>query len=385
MKTKTLARTVLCTLALLVTGCTSRPGNQVSKVYRIGIVTPLTGEVQDLGKEMLAAAQLAVGEANAANPGVHFELIPRDDQGSAASAALVARSIVQDPSAIALIAAGTSAVAKGLIEAVKGSGIAVLTSTATASDLTGSGAPLFRVIPPNSAQAASLAMYAHKLGVRTAAIIFEQDDYSVDLKEAFKRSFTQQGGAIIGEAPFEPDETAFRSQLNQLANVKPGVILAAAQHVPVARILIRAREMGISQPILAGETAFTDKLLAALGKADPGQFFLTGSGMDLEHPSARVSSFLQAFEAKSGKRPGMYGCYTYDAVSLVTHLAAKSVGIDRQHLITALQELKGYDGVTGLIAFEAGGNVAREYTIYAVRDGGFQPLSAGAQGKSDKQ
>jgi branched-chain amino acid transport system substrate-binding protein len=277
-----------------------------------------------------------------------------------------------------LIAAGTSGVAKAVIEATKNDQIPVLTSTATATDLLDLGGAVFRVIPPNGAQAQSLAQYARSIGANTAGLIFQQDDYSTDLKDAFKRSFTAQGGKITAEAAFESEETAFRSQLDQLKRAKPAVILAAAQHVPMARILLRAREMGIAQPILAGETAFTDKLLAALGKTDPGRFYLTGAAVNLDSPAPNLGRFLQKFEAKNGKRPGIYGSYTYDAVGILTHALGTGSVKDRQHLISALRALKQYDGVTGPITFGVNGDVQRSYVVYTVRGGAFMREADGA-------
>jgi branched-chain amino acid transport system substrate-binding protein len=328
-----------------------------------------------LGKEMLASAQLAIDEANKSGRSPGIELIARDDRGSAASAALACRSMIQDPSTVAVVAAGTSAIAKAIIEAGKRDNMPVLTSTATASDLLDVGGAVFRVIPPNSAQAEALAGYARVTGAKSAGILFQQDDYATDLKDAFKRSFAEKGGKVVGEVPFESSETDFRSQLDHLVSLRPGIILAAAQHVPVARIIIRAREKGIRQPIIAGETAFTDKLLAAIGGTSPGPFYLIGAAVDLDSPPPALDSFIKTFAARNGKRPGIYGSYTYDTVSLVTHLLATGNVHNRQELASQLRALRQYYGVTGPINFDARGDVRRSYSIYTIRNAAFAPVA----------
>jgi branched-chain amino acid transport system substrate-binding protein len=278
-------------------GCGERKttGKNAANVKTIAIIAPLTGDVADLGKEILVSAELAVAEANARQTnGFSFLLSARDDMMSGATAATAAKGLIAQENTIAVVAAGISAVVKGTVEALNGQGVTVITPTATDSRLADGKDFVFRVIPPNSAQADALAKFAAAFPARKAALVFQQDDYSKDLKDAFAAAFKKLGGEITTEIGFEPDETDFRAHLDALKSSGAEMILCAAQHVPVARFLVRAREMGLQQPVLSGETAYTDKLLEVAGKATQG-LFLIGPAVDLNNPDEHLKRYLDGY------------------------------------------------------------------------------------------
>lgn len=348
------------------------PGGQT---FTIGLIAYLTGEVQDVGQEILVSAQLAVDRANREHPDLHFQLKPRDDEGNALATSKAAAELSATPDILALVAAGSSAAAKMQIAAVKGKNIPVVTPTATASDLLDGGADyVFRVIPPNRAQGDALGRYAaQKLNARKAAVIFQQDDYSKDLRDNFEQAFKGQGGEVLRSLGFESDESDFRVLLNEIKTSGADVILCAGQTVPVARVLLRVRELGLTQPVLSGETAFTGKLLSAAGAAADG-LCVAGSSFDLEKPGPALAEFLAAFQKKNGKTPGIYGCYTYDAVALIAEVATAKQVKNGGELIRALHGVNGHPGLTGDIAFDAKGDVSRPYQMYRVSNGAFAAL-----------
>ena len=159
-------------------------------------------------------------------------------------------------------------------------------------------------------------------------------------------------------------------QLDRIRAAKSEAILCAAQHVPVGHVVLRAREMGLSQPILAGETAYTDKFLTAT-RGSAANFYVTGPALDLENPPPALQAFLAEYHAAHDGKPGMYGCYTYDAVGVLADAIVRAGGESGQELLARLRATKGYEGVTGTIAFDSAGEVPRSYKIYTVVDGKF--------------
>ena len=364
----TLNAMALIFITLLPT-CSKKEAQKETEVITIGIITPLSGEAADLGEEMLQSAKMALEQSNS-QYSQQFKLVPRDDQMSAAVASTAVRSLLEQEKTIAILAAGNSPVARGQVQALRGKKIPLISPSATASNLSEGVDYVFRVIPPNSAQGKALVDFAFKLGAKTAAIIFQHDDYSTDLKTAFKDGFQLKGGSISVEVGFEWEETDFRAQLNQIKNSGADVIMCFAQHVQVSRVLVRARELGINQPILSGETAYTDKLLNAAANSAEG-FYVTGTPVDLANASPQLKRFIEEYKSKYGKNPGVYGVYSYDAIGLVTSVIANGNPKNGAELIKMLNEVKGYKGITGDIHFNEKGEVLREYKIYIVKNGKF--------------
>lgn len=354
---------------IIVTNCSKRGPQKEAPLVTIGIITPLSGEAADLGSEMLQSANIAIEKANEKYT-TRFRLIARDDQMSAVTAATAAKALVEQENVIVILAAGNSPVARGQIEALKGKYIPIVTPSATASDLSLGLDYVFKVLPSNSAQARALADFAFKRNLKKAAIIFQQEDYSTDLKNAFKRLFKEIKGEILIEVGFEWEETDFRPQLNQIKKSEADVIMCFAQHVQVSRILVRARELGITLPILSGETAYTDKLLNATADSAEG-LYVTGTPIAVESATPEMKAFIEEYKAKFGKRPGEYGIYTCDAVGLITSLIGEKNPKDGKELILLLQGIEVYNGITGAIRFDEQGEVIREYKIYTVKNGDF--------------
>jgi len=340
----------------------------------IGMITPLSGDVADLGKEMLVSGQIMAEKINKTTQKFSFKIIPRDDQMSAAAAATAAKGLILQDNAKVIIPAGMSSVAKGQIEALKGKNIPVITPTATATDLTEDRDYVFRVIPTNGAQGKALANFAlNQLKLKKAAILFQQDDYSKDLKEAFEKKYIEGGGKIDLIIGFESDETDFRTQLDLVKKSGTNLLICPAQHVQIARLLVRSRSLGIDIPICGGDTAYTEKLLTAAGNSAEG-FYLTGPDIDIENPTPELSEFINIYYKKTGKKPGIYACYTYDTIGLIADIVnRKPKGTDQ--LISKLMSLDNYMGITGLIKFDKDGNVEKNYKIYKIENHEFKQIN----------
>jgi len=363
--------TAILLLALTILGCGSNEESGGEGEIAIGLITPLTGSVADLGREMLNCANLGIEHANSAGD-ISFRLVVRDDRDNSQDASAAAKELMMREGAAAIIGAGLSSLVSVQIEALADSMIPLVTSTATEIDLDPvKRGYFFRVIPPNSAQAQSLAKFARNyISAERIAILFEQENYGVDLKNAFTERFQALGGEILASVPFEPDEANFRAQLNRVLALRPDAIFCPAQHDAAARILVRAREMGIELPILGGETAYTTKLLNAAGDAAQG-LYVPGAAIDVENSTPAQQAFFEAYEQRHGQRPGNYGCYTYDAIGVLAAAVRQQLQDPQLSLVDALNDLPSFSGITGEIQFDDAGDVHRDYAIFTYRDGEF--------------
>lgn len=338
------------------------------KEVKIGLITPLTGSVADLGNEILKSAEISIENANNLSKKYVFKLVPRDDGSIATIASTKAKSLLLEDNVIAIVGAGTTGQVKAEIEAIKGKNTALITSTATESDLTHSANFIFRVIPSNIFQAEALNNFALKNNLLRVGILYQfNDDYSMDLNKSFKNVFLSKGGQILSEIGFEEGETDFKSHLSKIKNMNVDAIICFSQHVQVSRVVLRARELKIEQPILSGETAYTDKLLATIGNSEG--LYVTGL--------AKVSNtLLNEFEKKyfllTSKNPGPYGLYTYDAISLICYVIENNNIIDNVSLTNELRKINNFNGLTGSIIFNEFGDVKKDYNIYKLINGKFE-------------
>ncbi len=366
MKTK--QRLLLVAISILfLFSCQNNEQINYSEKINIGFIGPLTGPVADIGAEMLNSAQLALQTSKPQYPNLNFTIIPQDDGMNATQAATKAKSLIEQNNCIAIIGAGTTSQVKAEISALKGKNIPLITPTATESDLTNLGNNIFRVIPSNTAQAEALVNFLNSKNIKKVGLTFQlNDDYSIDLKNIFSELFKKIGGSIVNEIGFESDETDFKAQLSMMKNSDIEAIVCFAQHVQVSRVVLRAHELNIIKPILSGETAFTDKLLATVGFAK--NLYITG--VAVEKNTVR-EQYEKLYLEKYGKKPGPYGVYTYDAVKLAIHTIATNMPINGNQLIDNLKKLRAFSGASGLVVFNERGDVNRKYEIFKLENNQF--------------
>ncbi len=366
---------VVLVLAVALVGLVlfrSRPTGEV----RIGFMGPLTGEVGSIGMRMKNAAALAVDEANATGgvAGRKLELVSRDDLMDPKTATAALYGMIDADKIACVLGTGMSAIVTAEASVAGEKKIPLVTSSATAMALTGMNPYVFRVIPSNYFQAASLAKVAwQKYNFKRIAILFMQDDYSKDLKDAFTKEYTALGGVVTEAKGFEPTDTDFRVQLTALAATRPDALFIPAQHVATARILLRAREMGLRFPFLAGETAFTEEVLKNAGRAAEGMA-VAGSALDIKNPGAGLKKFTDDFKGKYGEDPDAYAAYTYDATLALIAALKATKGAGGVKLRDELAKVSGVPGVTGTITFDKNREVPKDYQIIEVKAGKFVPV-----------
>ena len=356
------------------TGISNSDAN--SKVVTIGLIAPLSGEIADLGKEILNSSKIAVEMFNEKSDTLTVKISSYDDSMSSTTASTAVANLIRE-GAVGIIGASTSSIVKSEITALSDTKIPIITPTATSTGITEGVDYAFRVIPSNQFQANALADEARKRNIKSMVILFQKkDDYGEDLAKAFKASFEKEGGKIETEIAFSKDEKDFRIQLSQIEKLNVGGILCAAQHVKASEILVRAGELKVNLPIFAGETAFTEKLLNAAGKqASDLDFFVAGSATDFQNPSPILKSFMDKYASiHQGALPGSYGSYAFDATSIMMESVSKGQ-YDSESLVSDLKSIQDFEGVTGPITFDQNGDNITDYQIYTVTDNTFVPVN----------
>ena len=74
------------------------------------------------------------------------------------------------------------------------------------------------------------------------------------------------------------------------------------------------------------------------------------------------SSFVSKYKAKYNKTPDFYAASVYDATRLILHSVVKANNTGND-LKSFLYSVKNYEAVTGIISFDANGDVNQGFTI----------------------
>ena len=183
-------------------------------VLTIGVLLPLSGAGAEMGRTMVDAVRLGVIEVNRAGGvlGQSIRIVSVTDEGDGIdTAAAAAEKLLREP-IDALIGPASSLAAPLVLPLARSAG--VLTCSPTASSLGLDAFPdeglFLRTIPSDSMQAVALARSIDQTGVRSASILYLDDDYGRPYAQAVAAELTRLSIAVRIVVPYRGDDADYR-------------------------------------------------------------------------------------------------------------------------------------------------------------------------------
>ncbi len=340
---------------------------------KIGWLGPLTGDVSQYGLAIKEGVDLYIEEINAAGGvlGKQIELISEDDKGDVTESTNAYNKLVYQDGVVAIIGSATSKPTIAVADLAKEDGIPMITSSATAVEVTVDKPNVFRACFLDEFQAVALANYSNdKLHLKKIAIIYDNgDDYSIGIAEGFKKQAEANGQEIVAFESGAATDVDFKAQLTNIKNAKPEAIFVAFYYREASNIMKQTREVGLNDVTFLSadcmngiESMITDdnELLGRLQYTDH-------FSADADTPEVR--KFNESFEAKYGKKPyNAFNATAYDAAKILVEAIKNAGNTDPQAIVDAM---KATDivGVTGHITFDEGNNPIKNAFIMGIENG----------------
>ncbi len=350
-------------LGLIACGGSAEP-------IRLGLAAPLG---QARGTAMRIGAELAVTEINARGGirGRALALVVEDDSARVDVAVRVAQQLYDTEGLVAVVGHLTSS-ATIAAAPVYGGGerpLVQLSPSASSPFVTNAGPYTFRVCPADGVHGVQLAAWAwDRIGARSLAIIYENDDYGRALRSIIAQSFTDRGGRVVTADPFIASLPVFEPYLRRLsARGGADALVIAGSRAGGEPVLHLLDSLGLDYPVLGADA------LAGMEGSGIGEGTYISVAYLPDRASERNTAFVAAYRDAAGQRaPDHRAAGAYDAVHLLAQAIA-AVGADRgrirQYLAGVGQRTPPFEGVTGTIAFDANGDVTRtDVTIGVIRN-----------------
>ena len=236
--------------ALALTGLTAvaSPANAADCTGTVAIMAPLTGGVAFIGKEQSGFAQLAIADVNAKN-GSKLTFKEYDTQLDAAQASTQAPNIVANKDVVGIVGpAGSQEVLAtgGLFGA---NNIAVVSPSATRTNLTAGTYPsFFRPIPNDGLQGPGDADFmAKNLKAKEVVVIEEKTAYGTGLAQSVVAQLKKLKVKVTNIAVNEKnaDYAAVVTRISKTTNVVFVTFQDAAKSEQVAQELIKQKKKAV--------------------------------------------------------------------------------------------------------------------------------------------
>jgi branched-chain amino acid transport system substrate-binding protein len=332
---------------------------------------------------MKLAAELAAEEINGSGGigGRRLELVLRDDYADPDSAVFIAGDLYASEvsAVVGHLFSGTTLAAAPVYNGGANPVVAISPSSSS-PEVTTAGDHTFRVCPSDLAHGAALAQWARKrLGFDVGAVLYLNDEYGRGIRETFVEQFLRLGGRLHSVDPYLGDRPDVGPYLDRLARSRDIQFLVVAGNRSEAEEVIRqARRRGLAVPILGGDGL---EGIEAAGSLAEGVYLTSAYFPTLATGANR--RFVEAFRRKypEAGMPNQPAAATYDAIYLLRDVIARA-GTGRQAVRRALagvgSETPAFEGVTGVVAFDAAGDVP-EQNVYIgqVRGGAVEVANRG--------
>ena len=353
------------------------------KAVRIGLMGP---EKTPEGKQLQHGVALAIEQANARG-GYHdipYKIIFRPDDGPWGMAAKQVVRLTYDDEVWAILG-GLDGHRTHLAELISAKAwIPIVTPTASDLTIDYANVPwVFRCTPSDARQAQTLMDYARKRGYRKLIVLTEGQREAhlgfLRLKEIARR-MRYPLGMHIEYVPHNP--TAILPRLKNIAipslRSRAGDAILIWGHPNTALpLLIALREAGITAPVLApavlatpeiAEKAPTTGELIVAAPCDLSRFRKNPeSPGESQGNDARISTFMQQYQKRTGTLPAPIALFAYDATRMVI-AAIERAGLNRAKIRDELSRIS-FNGLTGTIHFDSlGGNPAQP-VLMTLQDG----------------
>lgn len=344
---------------------------------KIGFITAYTGPGAAYGVAMKEGVDLAVEEINN-NPKtkVKIDLKTYDTKLVKVEAINAMKKAIEQDKVLAVEGPMTSGEMFAAGPIAQQSKVVAFGTGTTAPKITDIGDYIFRnAIPGKLAIPVTLEKAQAKLGFKKVAVMYSNNnDQMVGENEIYQEVFKKMGVEVVDTETFADKDTDFSAQLTKIQASNPDVIAIAGLYQEGSLIVKKAREMGMTQPIIGNNGFNSPAYITQAGAAADGTLVATPWNADRQ--TEKAQAFRKAFVAKYNHEPDQFAAQAYDAMYLI-HQAVEQSGTttDRKKFRDTLAQIKGFEGATGKFEFDANRDPKMDLDVLQVKEGKWVPFA----------
>ncbi|WP_459481971.1 ABC transporter substrate-binding protein [Clostridium saccharoperbutylacetonicum] len=376
----TLLLALVMTTTFTLTSCATKANTKAnvdSDVIKIGVFEPMTG-ANAAGGELEAEGAKLANKIYPTVLGKKVELVFADNKSDKVEAASATANLIEQEHVNAIIGSYGSGLSMSAGDIVQEAKVPAVGVTCTNPLVTAGNDYYFRVCFIDPFQGTVMAKYAaNKLKAKKVAILQEvSSDYSVGICKFFTDEFKKLTGdndSIVAKANYTTGDQDFTAQLTNIKGSNPDVIFAPGNFTEGAMLIKQARQLGITAPIIGGDTWETPEFLD-IGKEDvEGTVFSTF--FSSETPITNESKvFLDEYRKEYNKEPAAATALGYDAYIVILDAIKRADSADPVKIRDEIAKTKNFPGAAGVITIDENNNAVKDAVLKIVKDGKFTYL-----------
>jgi branched-chain amino acid transport system substrate-binding protein len=346
-----------------------------AKEMKIGLVTPLSGDVKTFGESVRNSFLIAVEEANAKGgvAGMKVTWVIQDDKNDATEAANVANLLVNQHRVKAIVGSVTSKASIPVSDIIQAGRIPTISPTATNPKVTVADGKrkdyMFRACFIDPFQGSVLAKFAlETLKKKSAAVLYDaSNDYSKGIAEVFRDTFRKQGGKVAAFESYGKDDVDFSALLTKVKASGADVLFLPDYYNKVGLIAKQAQEKGLKVQLIGPDGWDSPDLVKIAGSSIEGGYFSNHYSPDDRRPE--VVAWVKKYKDRHGQVPDALGTLAYDATNMLLEAIRKAGSDDPKKIREALASMKDFRAVSGKSTMDRNGDCIKSAAILKIEGG----------------
>jgi branched-chain amino acid transport system substrate-binding protein len=335
---------------------------------KIGAFFALSGPAAFIGTPTQLVAEMVVAKINKEGGinGRPLELVMGDTESDPTKAILVAKRLVEVEKVVALIGptrTDTGMAVKKYIEEKQiptvmtvGGDPVIMEGVHGGKDF-GTAKWIFKSPQRSSIAAKKIYLFLQAKGYRKVALITASDGFGRDGKRWLTKLAPEYGLEIVADESFEPKDADMTAQLTKIKNTDAQVIVCWTIGPAGSIVAKNVKQLAIKLPLAQCHGLPDPKYIELAGTASEGNIMPSTKLMaadqlpDADPQKAIINEFVRLYDEVydyDKQFPiNTHSGYAWDAIYIIAN-AMKKVGTDPAKLRDAIEQTKGYVGISGI-------------------------------------
>ena len=363
MRRKILILTILLfAVAIVVIYKITKPAANNDKTIKLGAIFCSTGVAGDYGKKSVDGVQMAIHLINQGGGinGKKIELILEDSKSSPKDALSAFRKLIDIDQTHLILGDVYSATTKVLIQNLPND-VLLFAPGASAPDLVNINKNFIRNWTSDNFDGLAMAKIVLQSNVHEIATLTQINDYAIALNSAFKKEFILGGGRTTIEEQFEGEQNDYRQVLNKLKSEKVKYVYLTALSKEMGTILKQADEIQFKPQWFTNLSVNKEECKKIAGPVLNGVIF-SQPYINFDMLDAQTKAFIGLYKKEREVNPDETVAHAFDAMNILA-LAIKQVGTDPNKLVSYINKIKNFPGLSGKTTFDGRGGVMKDIEV----------------------
>lgn len=309
----------------LLAAMAAPPANAQQASFKIGLIAPMTGSEAAIGKQIDNAATLYLRQNGDIVAGRKIEILLRDGGAVPDQVRRAAKELIANDKVDVLAGFGTSPAAIAVAPLAAKARIPQIVMGAGTSLVTDRSPFIVRSGATLAQSAASIGTWAAHHGLKKVVTLVSDFAPGRDALAVFEQHFTAAGGEIIETLRVKLNDPDFSVALVQAREAKPDALFVFVPPRQSLALMTQARLSGLDRAgikLIGPGDIVDDDVLDEMGDAALG--VVTAHFYSAAHLSPENMSFVTAYLAAFGERPGFTAVASYDGMHLICEALKKT-------------------------------------------------------------